>query len=47
VVNDRDSRVRGISDKRLEWKGIEATIELARSQNAKVSWSGTRTPGCR
>jgi prohibitin 1 len=26
----------GISDKLLEWKGIEATIELARSQNAKV-----------
>ena len=26
----------GISDKLLEWKGIEATIELARSQNSKV-----------
>jgi prohibitin 1 len=26
----------GISDKLLEWKGIEATVELARSQNAKV-----------
>ena len=26
----------GISDKLLEWKGIEATIELARSPNAKV-----------
>ena len=26
----------GISDKLLEWKGIEATLELAKSQNAKV-----------
>jgi prohibitin 1 len=26
----------GISDKLLEWKGIEATVELARSANAKV-----------
>jgi prohibitin 1 len=26
----------GISDKLLEWKGIEATVELARSQNSKV-----------
>ena len=26
----------GISDKLLEWKGIEATIELSKSQNAKV-----------
>lgn len=26
----------GISDKLLRWKGIEATLELAKSQNAKV-----------
>jgi prohibitin 1 len=26
----------GISDKLLEWKGIEATMELAKSSNAKV-----------
>ena len=26
----------GISDKLLHWKGIEATIELSKSQNAKV-----------
>jgi prohibitin 1 len=26
----------GISDKLLEWKGIEATVELARSQNSKI-----------
>jgi prohibitin 1 len=26
----------GISDKLLEWKGIEATLELAKSTNAKV-----------
>lgn len=26
----------GISDKLLEWKGIEATLELSRSPNAKV-----------
>ena len=26
----------GISDKLLEWKGIEATVELAKSTNAKV-----------
>jgi regulator of protease activity HflC (stomatin/prohibitin superfamily) len=26
----------GISDKLLEWKGIEATVELVKSQNSKV-----------
>ena len=26
----------GISDKLLEWKGIEATMELAKTSNAKV-----------
>jgi prohibitin 1 len=35
----------GISDKLLEWKGIEATIELARSQNAKVVVVGNAKTG--
>ena len=35
----------GISDKLLEWKGIEATIELARSQNAKVVVVGNPKTG--
>ena len=37
--------VQGISDKLLEWKGIEATIELARSQNAKVVVVGNPKTG--
>ena len=35
----------GISDKLLEWKGIEATVELARSQNAKVVVVGAGKSG--
>jgi prohibitin 1 len=35
----------GISDKLLEWKGIEATIELSRSQNAKVVVVGNAKTG--
>ena len=35
----------GISDKLLEWKGIEATIELARSQNAKIVVVGNTKTG--
>lgn len=35
----------GISDKLLEWKGIEATVELARSQNAKVVVVGAGKTG--
>ena len=35
----------GISDKLLEWKGIEATIELARSSNAKVVVVGNTKTG--
>jgi regulator of protease activity HflC (stomatin/prohibitin superfamily) len=35
----------GISEKLLEWKGIEATIELARSQNAKVVVVGNAKTG--
>jgi prohibitin 1 len=35
----------GISEKLLEWKGIEATIELARSSNAKVVVVGNHKTG--
>jgi regulator of protease activity HflC (stomatin/prohibitin superfamily) len=35
----------GISDKLLEWKGIEATIELARSSNAKIVVVGNSKTG--
>ena len=35
----------GISDKLLEWKGIEATIELAKSPNAKVVVVGNPKTG--
>jgi prohibitin 1 len=35
----------GISEKLLEWKGIEATIELARSPNAKVVVVGNAKTG--
>ena len=35
----------GISDKLLEWKGIEATIELARSSNTKVIVVGNPKSG--
>ena len=35
----------GISDKLLEWKGIEATIELSRSANTKVIVVGNPKSG--
>ena len=35
----------GISEKLLEWKGIEATVELARSSNAKVVVVGAGRTG--
>ena len=35
----------GISDKLLEWKGIEATIELSKSQNAKIVVVGNSKTG--
>ncbi len=35
----------GISDKLLEWKGIEATLELAKSPNAKVVVVGSGKNG--
>jgi regulator of protease activity HflC (stomatin/prohibitin superfamily) len=35
----------GISDKLLEWKGIEATMELSRSPNAKIVVVGNPRTG--
>ena len=35
----------GISDQLLKWKGIEATMEIARSQNAKVIVVGSGKDG--
>lgn len=35
----------GISDKLLQWKGIEATIELSRSQNSKIVVVGNTKSG--
>jgi regulator of protease activity HflC (stomatin/prohibitin superfamily) len=35
----------GISEKLLDWKGIEATVELARSSNAKVVVIGNTKSG--
>lgn len=35
----------GISDRLLEWKGIEATVELSRSANAKVVVVGSAKTG--
>jgi hypothetical protein len=35
----------GISEKLLEWKGIEATVELARSSNSKVVVVGAGKTG--
>ena len=37
----------GISEKLLEWKGIEATVELARSPNSKVVVVERARRGCR
>jgi regulator of protease activity HflC (stomatin/prohibitin superfamily) len=36
IKDFQDIVTQGISDKLLDWKGIEATIELAKSQNSKV-----------
>lgn len=35
----------GISEQLLKWKGIEATMEIARSQNAKVVVIGAGKDG--
>jgi prohibitin 1 len=45
IKDFQDIVTQGISDKLLEWKGIEATIELARSSNAKVVVVGNSKTG--
>ena len=45
IKDFQDIVTQGISDKLLEWKGIEATIELARSSNAKVVVVGNPKTG--
>lgn len=45
IKDFQDIVAQGISDKLLEWKGIEATIELSRSANTKVIVVGTPKSG--
>ena len=45
IKDFQDIVSQGISDKLLEWKGIEATIELARSSNTKVVVVGNPKTG--
>lgn len=45
IKDFQDIVSQGISDKLLEWKGIEATIELARSSNTKVVVVGNPKSG--
>ena len=45
IKDFQDIVTQGISDKLLEWKGIEATIELARSGNSKVVVVGNTRNG--
>jgi regulator of protease activity HflC (stomatin/prohibitin superfamily) len=45
IKDFQDIVTQGISDKLLEWKGIEATIELSRSSNAKVIVVGNPKSG--
>jgi regulator of protease activity HflC (stomatin/prohibitin superfamily) len=45
IKDFQDIVTQGISDKLLEWKGIEATIELSRSSNAKVIVVGNTKTG--
>ena len=45
IKDFQDIVTQGISEKLLEWKGIEATIELARSSNAKVIVVGNPKSG--
>jgi regulator of protease activity HflC (stomatin/prohibitin superfamily) len=45
IKDFQDIVTQGISDKLLEWKGIEATIELARSTNSKVIVVGNSKTG--
>jgi prohibitin 1 len=45
IKDFQDIVTQGISEKLLEWKGIEATIELAKSQNSKVIVVGNPKSG--
>lgn len=45
IKDFQDIVSQGISDKLLEWKGIEATMELVKSQNAKVIVVGNTKNG--
>jgi prohibitin 1 len=45
IKDFQDIVTQGISEKLLEWKGIEATIELARSSNTKVVVIGNPKSG--
>jgi prohibitin 1 len=45
IKDFQDIVSQGISDKLLEWKGIEATIELVKSQNSKVIVVGNAKNG--
>jgi prohibitin 1 len=45
IKDFQDIVTQGISEKLLEWKGIEATMELVKSQNAKVIVVGNSRNG--
>jgi prohibitin 1 len=45
IKDFQDIVTQGISDKLLEWKGIEATMELARSGNSKIVVIGNSING--
>jgi len=45
IKDFQDIVSQGISDKLLEWKGIEATIELVKSQNSKIIVVGNTKNG--
>jgi prohibitin 1 len=45
IKDFQDIVSQGISDKLLQWKGIEATLELVKSQNAKIIVVGNSKNG--
>jgi len=45
IKDFQDIVTQGISEKLLDWKGIEATLELAKSQNSKVIVVGNSRNG--
>jgi prohibitin 1 len=45
IKDFQDIVTQGISEKLLDWKGIEATLELAKSQNSKVVIVGNPKSG--